>query len=471
VLGGVYAGFFVASVNQTLTATALPQVVEDLGGLKHYSWVFTAYILASVVALPLYGKLSDVYGRRPLYVAAIALFCAGSAAAGVSQSMNVLIAGRALQGLGAGALGPLGLAVIADMIVARERGKWQAVSVTVLTAATVCGPLLGGWISDTVSWRLAFFASLPLAAGALAVIWFGFGQAGERHRRRIDYPGAALLAVGVAVGLFALSAGGEDYAWNSPVVLGLLATSALVLIAFSAWERRAKEPILPFALLRTRAIGSAIVGLFAVGAAMVSTVTFVPLFVQGVLEKSATSAGTALIPLTASWFLTSAVAGQLVSRTGRPRPVLLAGPPIGAVGFVLLGSMGTHTSIGRVVLAVVLVGSGFGLVMQTLILVVQDRAPVNSLGAATAAAEFFRWIGALLGVTAVGAIVAAGVDRPTLKDAGPEALADALRAGFGAGLVSVTVLFVAVLALPDIKLRASFEDAPAAEAPLGAEAS
>jgi MFS family permease len=357
------------------------------------------------------------------------------------------------------------------MIVARERGKWQAVSVTVLTAATVCGPLLGGWIADTASWRLAFFVSLPLAAGALAVIWFGFGRAGERHRRRIDYPGALLLTVGVATGLFALSAGGKDYAWDSPVVLGLLATSVLVLIAFSAWERRAEEPVLPLALLRTRAIGAALVGLFAVGAAMVSTVTFVPLFVQGVLGKSATSAGTALIPLTASWFLASAVAGQIVSRTGRPRPVLLAGPPIGAAGFVLLSAMNTDTTIGGVVLAVVLVGSGFGLIMQTLILVVQDRAPTDSVGAATAAAEFFRWIGALLGVTAVGAIVAAGVELPTLKDAGAAALADALRSGFAAGLVSAVVAFGAVLALPDVRLRARFEDAPAADAAIAAEVS
>jgi EmrB/QacA subfamily drug resistance transporter len=451
----------VASVNQTVTATAMPRIVDDLGGFGHYSWVFTAYILASIVTIPLFGKLSDIYGRRPLFVAAIALFATGSIVAGAAPSMNVLVAGRVIQGLGAGGLGPLGLAVMGDVIAPRARGKWQAVNGTVYAASAVGGPLLGGWLTDHASWRLAFLVSLVPAAAALVTVWLGFGRFGERHQRTIDYAGAALLTVGAGGALYAVSTGGVDRPWGSPAIVVPLVASLLALVAFVVWERRARDPILPLDLLRGRTIGGADLGLFAIGASMISAVTFVPLFVQNVLGRSATSAGTVLIPLTLSWFAASIVAGQIVSRTGRSRPVLLAGPPLAGAGFALLATMGSDVSLLAAARNVAIVGAGFGLMVQTFVVVVQNAAPRAHLGAATASAEFSRWVGALVGVAAMGAIVAARVGSPNAHDAPPGLLAGALHTVFAIGVGIAALAFVAALLVPDTRLRGRFEPASA----------
>jgi EmrB/QacA subfamily drug resistance transporter len=461
VLTGTLLGMLLASVNQTLAATALPKIVGELGGLSHYSWVFSAYVLGATLAIPLYGKLSDLYGRRPLFLAAISLFSLGSVVAGLAPSMEVLVAGRALQGIGAGGLIPLGIAVIGDMIAPRERGKWQALNGMVFAFSAVGGPTLGGWIADNGSWRLAFFVSLPLAAVALGVVWFGFGRWGRREERRIDYLGAVLLTLGAGAGLVAVSAGGVDYPWGSPVIVGLLLASAFLVGLFVAWERRATEPLLPLGLMRRRAIASADLALFALGAAAFGTIAFVPLFVQGVLRESATSAGTVLTPLMLSWIAASIVAGQIVSRSGRSRPVLLAGPPIMAVGFWLLASMGLDASPADLVRNVAIVGVGVGLMMQTLVVVVQNASPRDMLGVATASAQFSRWIGSTIGVTLMGAIVAARLGNPTLSEASPSALASALHPAFAVGLLAVGVAFVATLLIPDTKLRKSFDDGSA----------
>ena len=458
VLTGTLLGMLLASINQTLAATALPKIVGELGGLGHYSWVFSAYVLGATITIPLYGKLSDLYGRRPLFLAAISLFSAGSIVAGLAPSFEVLVAGRVIQGLGAGGLIPLGIAVIGDIIAPRERGKWQAVNGSVFAFSAVGGPFLGGWIADNGSWRLAFFVSLPLAALALGVVWFGFGRRGRREERRIDYLGAVLLTLGAGTGLLAASSGGVDYAWSSPVIIGLLAISALFVALFLAWERRAAEPLVPLGLLRRRAIASADLALFAIGAAAFGTITFVPLFVQGVLGESATSAGTVLTPLMLSWIGASVVAGQIVSRTGRSRPILLLGPPIMAAGFALLATMGADASTGVATRNVALVGIGVGLMMQTLVVVVQNAAPREMLGVATASAQFSRWIGSLVGVALMGAIVAARLGNPTLTEANPTVLAAALHPAFGFGLVTVVLAFVAVLLMPDTKLSRQFDE-------------
>lgn len=459
VLAGTLLGMFLASINQTLAATALPSIVGELGGLGHYSWVFSAYVLGATITIPLYGKLSDLYGRRPLFAAAIVLFSAGSVVAGLAGSMELLVAGRAIQGLGAGGLVPLGIAVIGDIIAPRARGKWQAVNGTVFALSAVGGPTIGGWIADNASWRLAFFVTLPIAALALAVVWFGFPEPAERRRRRIDYLGAALLAGGAGAGLLAASAGGIDYAWSSPVIVGLLVASVALLVAFLAWERRAEEPLIPLELLRTRAIASADLALLAMGAATFGTLTFVPLFVQGVLRQSATDAGAVLTPLMLSWIGTSIVAGQIVSRTGRSRPVLLAGPPLMAIGFGLLATMGVDATTGDAIRNVAILGAGVGLMMQTLVVVVQDAAPRELLGVATASAQFSRWIGSSVGVTLMGAIVAARIGNPSFGGTTPTELAAALHPAFAFGLVVVAVAFVAVLCVPDTKLRSRFDEA------------
>jgi EmrB/QacA subfamily drug resistance transporter len=458
VLSGTLLGMFLASINQTLAATALPSIVGELGGLSRYSWVFSAYVLAATVTIPLYGKLSYLYGRRPLFAAAILLFSAGSIVAGLAPSIEVLVAGRAIQGAGAGGLIPLGIAVIGDIIAPRARGRWQAVNGTVFAFSAVGGPTIGGWIADNASWRLAFFITLPLAALALAVVWFGFGRHDRREDRAIDWLGAALLTLGVGIGLLAISAGGIDYPWSSPLIVGCLIASATLIAALVVWEGRAKEPLIPLGLLRRRTIASADLALFAIGAAAFGTITFVPLFVQGVLRESATSAGAVLTPLMLAWIGASIVAGQIVSRTGRSRPVLLLGPPIMAVGFALLATMGPDASTGVAVRNVTLIGVGIGLMMQTLVVVVQNAAPRHMLGAATASSQFSRWIGSSIGVTLMGAIVTARLGNPTFEEATPAALAQALHPAFAFGLVVVALAFVGILLLPDTKLRRPFDD-------------
>jgi EmrB/QacA subfamily drug resistance transporter len=462
VLAGTLLGMLLASVNQTLAATALPKIVGELGGLGHYSWVFSAYVLGATLTIPLYGKLSDLYGRRALFAAAILLFSAGSVAAGLAPSMDVLVAGRAIQGLGAGGLIPLGMAVIGDIIAPRARGKWQAVSGTVFAASAVGGPTLGGWIADNASWRLAFFVSLPLAALALAVIWFGFGTWGNRVRRRIDAAGAVLLTLGAGSALIAASSGGVDYGWDSPVIVALLALALLSTGALIAWERRVPEPFIPLPLLRRRAVATADLTLFALGAAAFGAVTFVPLFVQGVLRESATSAGAVLTPLMLAWIGAGIVAGQIVSRTGRPKPVLLAGPPVLAAGFALLATMGTDATTSDAIRNVIVLGIGVGLMMQTLVIVVQNAAPQELMGIATASAQFSRWIGSSVGVTVMGAIVASRLGDPASPSAAPAELASALHPAFGFGLALAALAFASTLLLPDTRLRKRFDAAEVA---------
>jgi len=466
VLAGTLLGMLLASVNQTLAATTLPKIVDELGGLQHYSWVFSAYILAATLTIPLYGKLSDLYGRRPLFLTAILLFSAGSVIAGLAPTFDVLVAGRTVQGFGAGGLVPLGIAVIGDIIAPRERGRWQAINGTVFALSAVGGPTMGGWIADNASWRLAFFVSLPLAAVALAVVWFGFGHWGRREERRIDWVGAALLTLGAGAGLAAAASGGVDYPWGSPVIVSLLALSIVMLIAFLRWERRAEEPLVPLGLLRRRTIASAELALFALGAAAFGVISYVPLFVQNVLGESATQAGTVLTPLMLSWVGASMVAGQIVSRTGRPRPILLIGPPFMAVGFALLATMGTGASTADVIRNVAILGIGVGLMMQTLVVVVQNAAPREMMGAATASAQFFRWVGSLMGVTLMGAIISTrlGSSPSGAATATPTELAAALHPAFWLGLAIVSVAFLAVLLLPDTKLHRTFDVAVPARA-------
>jgi EmrB/QacA subfamily drug resistance transporter len=363
---GLMLGMLLAALDQTIVSTALPRIVTDLGGFQHYSWVFSAYMLGATVTVPLYGKLSDLYGRRPFFLLGITLFSAGSIISGLAGDMGMLIAGRAVQGLGAGGLIPLAIAAIGDIIPPRRRGKWQGFLGAVFAASSVLGPATGGWLTDNASWRWCFFVNLPLAALALLVVWFGFARRPRREVHSIDYVGALLLTSGAALGLLAAVWGGAEYPWRSGVIVGLFAVSALLLGLFVAQERRAREPILPLDLFHGRTFSAATVAVFAIGAAMFGAIIYVPLFVQRVLGDSASGSGAVLTPLMLGIILTSIAAGQLVSRTGRYRPVLIAGPPLLAAGFFLLSRLGVDSTRLVVTRDVVIVGLGIGLMMQTL---------------------------------------------------------------------------------------------------------
>ena len=457
---GALLGMLLAALNQTIVSTALPKIVADLGGLEHYSWVFSAYMLGMTVTIPLYGKLSDLYGRRPFFVVGIVLFSAGSALAGLAPSMGVLIAGRAVQGLGAGGLIPLAIAVIGDIIPPRRRGKWQGLMGAVFALSSIVGPATGGWIADNASWRWAFFVSLPIGAVALVVIWIGFG-ARERHRRHeIDYVGALLLTAGTAFGLLGAVWGGVRYPWGSAVIAALFVGSVGLLAAFVLWERRQSEPILPPSLFRNRTFAASQAALFAVGGAMFGTMMFVPLFVQAVQGESATRSGAVLTPFMLAIITASVIAGQIVSRTGRYRAVLLAGSPLMAFGLFLLAGLGVDSSPTETIRAVVMVGAGIGLQMQTFTVVVQNDVPRRLLGVATASTQFFRSIGATAGVTAMGAIVTLQLGRQTVAAPAAE-LAAALRPAFAFAIGLVVIAFAATLFVPHRELR-DIEERPAA---------
>lgn len=456
---GLMLGMLLAALDQTIVSTALPRITQDLGGFEHYSWVFSAYMLGATVTVPLYGKLSDIYGRRPFFLLGIALFSAGSIICGLSMSMGMLIAGRAIQGLGAGGLIPLAIAAIGDIIPPRRRGKWQGFTGGVFAASSVLGPAVGGWLTDNASWRWCFFVNLPLAALALVVVWFGFTRRPMPEKHVLDYVGAALLTTGAAAGLLGAVWGGTAYPWSSPVIVGLLTASAFLLTAFVLWERRAAEPILPLDLFQGRTFSSATVASFAVGAAMFGAIIYVPLFVQRVLGESAAASGAVLTPLMLGIITTSILAGQIVSRTGHYRPVLLAGPPLLAAGFLLLSQIGVHTSEFVVTRDVVIVGFGVGLMMQTLTVAVQNSVGRRRIGVATASVQFFRTVGAMTGVSVMGAVVTSRLGGSvTGGGVTPEALAGALHPIFLLAIGLAAVALIAVLFVPHIELRQTMED-------------
>jgi EmrB/QacA subfamily drug resistance transporter len=454
---GLMLGMLLAALDQTIVSTALPRIVEDLGGFQHYSWVFSAYMLGATVTVPLYGKLSDIYGRRPLFLLGIMLFSAGSVISGLAPSMGMLIAGRAIQGLGAGGLIPLAVAAIGDIIPPRRRGKWQGALGAVFATSSVLGPATGGWLTDSGSWRWCFFVNIPLAAAALAVVWFGFQRTSRREEHSIDYLGAALLTGSSAAALLGAVWGGTEYPWSSPIVIGLFLAAAAMLTAFVFQERRAREPILPLDLFRGRTFSAASVAVFALGAAMFVTIIYVPLFAQRVLGESAAGSGAVLTPLMLGIITTSMLAGQLVSRTGHYRPVLFAGPPLLATGFFLLSGLSAQSSQFSVTRDVIVVGLGVGLMMQTLVVAVQNSVGRRHLGVATASTQFFRTVGAMTGVTVMGAVVTSHLGANAAAASSAQ-VAAALHPVFVVAIALAAVVLVAVLFVPHIDLKQTLEE-------------
>jgi EmrB/QacA subfamily drug resistance transporter len=476
IYSGLMAALLLASLDQTIVATALPRVVSDLGGLGLYSWAFTAYVLAMTVTLPLYGKLGDVYGSKPLFVVAIGIFLLGSVLCGLAWGMVELIVFRAIQGVGAGGLFALTHATIGRIVPPRARGRWQGLVAVTFAVGSIAGPALGGVIVDNTSWRWIFFINLPVGALALAVIWLTMPRRAARLHHSVDYRGAALLAGGIGALMLALTWGGQDYAWGSPQVLGAFAVSAALLAAFGIVERRVREPIIPFELLRrpTVAAGIACVGL--AGTAMFGVVAFVPLFVQGVLGESATSSGAVLTPFMVAVAATAMLSGQWISWSGRYKPNSLAGPIVLGVGLVFLSSMDTSTTTGRATLYMVVAGTGLGLMMQSFVVAVQNSVPLDSMGSATALTQFSRSIGTTFGVTLMGVIVNQGLPSGVrlegeavhqLSPALRADLADALQPAFLAAAAVTVVLFaVVVFAVREVPLRRGLDES----APEAAEA-
>jgi EmrB/QacA subfamily drug resistance transporter len=399
-------GMFLAALDQTIVSTALPTIVGDLGGLNHLSWVVTSYLLASTVSTPVYGKLGDMYGRKPVFLAAILIFLGGSMLAGLSQSMVQLIGFRALQGIGAGGLIVGAQAIIADIVPPRERGRYMGLIGSVFAVASVAGPLLGGFLVDNLSWRWVFYVNMPVGALAVLIVVTRLHLHTPHMRHRIDYLGTALLAGGVGALILLATWGGVEYAWSSSMIVGLGIAGVAVLAAFVWWERRAVEPILPLHLFRSSVFSVASAMGFAIGMAMFGAIIFIPLFLQIVYGASPTSSGLRTIPLMAGLLVASILSGRAISRIGRYKAFPIAGTAVLAVGMYLLSLLGAGTASWLASVYMLVVGVGLGLVMQVLVLVVQNDARPQEIGVATSTATFFRSVGGAFGVALFGLIFA-----------------------------------------------------------------
>ena len=490
VLPGLLVTILLAFLDNLIVSTAMPRIVGELGGLNHLSWVITAYILTMTISTPLYGKLGDLYGRKKFFVGAIVIFLVGSALCGMAQNMGELIAFRALQGLGAGGLMVGVFAIIGDLVPPRDRGKYQGYFAALMGVATIGGPLVGGLITDNLSWRWAFYVNLPLGIVALAMIVTRLHLPVLRREHKVDWLGAALLSVATTAVILVTSWGGTQYDWDSPAIIGLALLGIVTAVWFVLVERRVVEPILPLSLFRNRnfALSSAI-GFF-VGLALFGATAFLPLYQQTVQGASATNSGLLLIPLMLASMVTSVVSGQVITKTGHYRAFPIVGGALMTVGVFFLSRLDTETSRFDSALFMVALGLGMGCLMQVTMLLAQNSVEAKDMGVASSTSTFARSIGGAFGVALFGAIftahmntglaaagasgvsVGAGqIDPATLSSLRPDVLAGVLRAiadatssVFGWALIATVAVFVLSLGIKAVPLRGAGDPPPPAAA-------
>jgi EmrB/QacA subfamily drug resistance transporter len=400
----VLLGMLLAALDQTIVATALPTVVADLGGAGHQSWVVTSYLLASTIVTAIVGKLGDLFGRKVVFAAAVLFFLAGSVLCGLAGSMTMLVAARALQGIGGGAIMVTATALIGEVIPLRDRGRYQGALGAVFGVTTVVGPLLGGFFTDHLSWRWAFWINVPVAVVVFVVALVAIPALGRTGRAAIDYVGIVLVGLGASGLTLATSWGGGEYAWTSPVIIGLFVGSVTALAVFVWVESRVREPILPIRLFASPVFTVCCVLSFIVGFAMLGALTFMPTFMQFVDGVSATVSGLRTLPMVAGLLLTSMGSGVIVSRTGRYKIFPVMGTAVMMVGFVLLSRMTATTPLALQSLYLFILGTGIGMCMQVLILIVQNTANFADLGVATSGVTFFRTIGSSFGAAIFGSL-------------------------------------------------------------------
>jgi EmrB/QacA subfamily drug resistance transporter len=411
----VYAGLvlavLLAALDSTIVATALPTIVSELGGLTQLSWVVTAYLLAQTVVTPLYGKLGDLYGRKKVLQTGIGIFLVGSALCGMSQSLEQLIAFRALQGLGGGGLIVTAQATVGDIIPPRDRGRYQGIFGAVFSVSSIVGPLVGGYFTTHLTWRWIFYVNLPLGVLALAVIAVALPRQSRRVSHAIDYVGAGLLAVVLSAITLLCDLGGTKFPWSSPTTVAVSAVAALALALFLMAERRAAEPILPLRLFGNRAFAAACAVGLVVGFSLFGSVTYVPVFLQVVKGASPTASGLQMLPMMMGTLVTSIVSGQIISRTGRYKFFPVVGTAITSIGLFLLSRMTGASSTLVISLTLLLIGLGLGMVMQVLVMAVQNSVDYEDLGVSTSGAILFRFVGGSLGTAVLGAILSARLSR------------------------------------------------------------
>ncbi len=440
---GVLMVMLLASLDQTIVSTAMPRVIADLHGFDRYTWVSTAYLLTSTVMVPIYGKLSDLFGRKPIFLFGVVVFLIGSALSGASQSMNQLIAFRALQGIGAGALMPIAIAIVGDLFTPRERGKWQGVTGGVWGISAIIGPTLGGWITQNASWRWVFYVNLPIGIAALLVLIFLMPTLRGRAKEiSIDYVGAALLVLGTVPLLLGFTWAGSQYDWLSPQIFSLFSIAFISLasfIVYEAWlERRGGQPIIEPSLFKNSifSVSTLITTIF--GMALFGGIFFIPLYVQGVVGSSATSSGLILTPLMLTSVAGSIVSGQLVSRLGRYKWIAILGMLVSVAGVVLLARLNVNSTNNDVLVAMLVLGLGLGIGMSLYTLIVQNALPTK-IGQSTATLTFFRQIGGTIALAAMGSVMTAAY-LPAFHSALPVAILHAVPAQYLAAFNNPQIL-------------------------------
>jgi EmrB/QacA subfamily drug resistance transporter len=412
---GLMLGILLAALDQTIVATALPTIVSDLGGLNELSWVVTAYLLASTASTPLWGKIGDLLGRKRIFQAAIVIFLIGSAASGLSQNMGEMIAFRAVQGLGAGGLMVTAIAIIGDVVSARERGRYQGIIGAVFGVSSIIGPLLGGYIVQDFSWHWVFYINLPLGFIALLVTGSVLPNLQPNRHPIIDYLGTFLIASAATAIVLVTSLGGVTYAWGSTFIISLSAAAVVLIGLFILVEHHSKEPVLPLRLFKNEVFTVTSGVGFVLGFAMFGAITFLPLYLQVVQRVTPTDSGIRMLPMLAGMLLTSIGSGQLISLWGRYKVFPIVGTAVMSVGLYLLSRLAVNTSTLAMSLYMFVMGFGLGLVMQVLIIAVQNAVEFRDLGTATSGSTFFRSIGSAFGVAVFGEIFTHGLNTNLAK--------------------------------------------------------
>ena len=467
VTAGLMAAIAVAALDSTVVGTAMPTIIGQLGGLSEYAWVFSAYLLASTTTVPLYAKLADIRGRKPVFLFGLALFVTGSALCGLADSMLALIAFRTLQGLGAGAVQPIAFTIAGDIFEPRQRARMQGFFSGVWGVSAIAGPAMGGLITSTVGWPWVFELNVPVGIIAGAIIWLTLRERFERRPHRLDWGGAVLLTGSIVLLLLAVSEGGELFGWTSPLVLGMLAGAVLLFVAFVVGARRSEEPLVDLDLLRAPIIRAGLgIGTLA-GIVMFGLTTYVPPMVQGVHRGTPVEAGAAVAAMSIGWPIGSVVAGRLLVRI-RARPIVLAGTTLLVGGTLLVTQLERFDALWFAMVACAVTGLGMGLASTTLLVIIQGAVAWQRRAVATGLVQFSRTIGGAVGVGVMGGILTAFVgaassailDPIGRSQLSPAAL-DAGRASLAAGLgviywimvvAAVAACLLAIRSMPDVSL-------------------
>lgn len=493
---GLMTGLLLAALDQTIVATALPTIVGELGGIDHLSWVVTAYLLASTASMPLYGKISDLYGRKRVYQSTIVLFLAASVLCGLAQNLGQLIGFRALQGLAGGGLMSLTFTIVGDIVPPRERGRYTGYLTGTFALASVLGPLVGGFLTDSLSWRWVFYVNLPIGGGALVVTGIVLRLPFRRSPARLDLVGAGALVASVVSLLLATVWASEEHGWSAPITIGLYLAAVVGTGFFVWWERRVAEPVLPPRMFSRPGFSSSVVTSFIAGAAMFGAIVYLPLFFQGVQGQQATNAGLLLLPLMLALMASSFVVGRLTTRTGRYKRYPIIGSVTATGGLWMLSSIDPSTSRATTSLWMFVAGAGVGAILPVLTIAVQNSVEMRDLGAATASVNFFRTLGSTVGVAVFGTVLnrrldaalterLTGVDLPAgltvdtlaqdpraiaglpeaLRTAVTEALSSGITAVFSVAAVVMAIAFVITLRTRELPLRALSSPTDPAPAP------